>query len=1746
MKKYVPKIARKIAPAAKPAQALLQPKRNNNTFFQHTKTPPSFSKTEIKPQRKPAFFNSELSSAPVKKTTAVNPVKNTLQRASSYQDNVIKIAQDKKGKIEAKSYENNAFGPANNLQQHAVKRKGYEHLLEIFHTSAPGIWQDNQVIYDNTVGQRSIPHWCGIFALYAAKKAGAGVGTWSIGKSVPTISGFKPSRSPKKGDIGIIKKHNHHFLVNEISGDGKEVKTIDGNSGMRSEVVENKRQTKDILGFYRPDNMGLQTKLTVGAPNDKYEREADAVADKVAAGKASDSATSSSLKQLQKKCDSCKENKILQLKRGNLPPPVQAGTKKKYHLIQRDPAKEKVNADLGQIKETLEQTRSGGMHLPRSVQEEFGSKMGADFSGVRIHTGEKAENMNRQLSARAFTYGNNIYFGQGNYNPDNYTGRHLLAHELTHTIQQGAAPVVQRSLERPYAHAPPAIQKSGQEDEGFIESEIWSLLGNFVPQTLLQVLRDIRHQGLFNYIKAKVMDGVTSVFRLFNIDPKIIEHAQQLFTQLAPIATDVINGLKKNDCKPLFAALTKLKDFLNKIIGDAWQKISQKLDPVVKYLDDLWQTYAAPVIDKIKAFASTVWEKFKDLASKAWTLFKDHVKNQIGLISTAWSKLKGWLGIADTDTSGEEGFTDWIKRKLGEVWESIKERLKPIIEPVKKVIKVVNDLLPWNFIIALKEKVLKYLEDMGKMADTMDAEEDGVANQQVSLRNTILPAVKMRVVQLSNAVINAGAWIGEKVEAVVTGVTNMISSVSSVELLSSVVNFIKPLETKIKEMGTWIKEKVTSLFDFIGKNILLINKFIEPVLNMLQKIVATASNILGKIGEFILGPFLLVPKCIRDPIMDWFIEKILKQIPLLSSILEIPNIWGKIKQTALHILKAVFVDGNIRKALWIFYSQLLKVFNIPPKLVTGILRKAAAVFGDIIRKPVDFLKNLVLSIKEGFGLFFDNIGTHMFNGFKKWLFSEVTSAGVKLPKTWDFQGIFGFVCDLFDLNLERFLKRMEKNPKIGKPIVDKIRTAVALFERALPWIKKLIEKGPAGMWQEFKEKLANFDFVGFIIEQAVSYITQKIVAKVTMWLISLADVSGITPIINTIILIYDSIVAFFKYLKEMLMVIDKVFDSLGLVIAGAIPAAGKLVEEALDRILPIAIGFGAQIAGLGNLSTKIKDMLVKINEEIDKAIDKIIDAAVNALLSAWNSIKGFFGDLRDRFLGWWNALVRFTGSDNKPHKIYYQGDENGAVMYIESAKKTWTEFLNEYMVVPANATNDERDKINGDRTKADNQIKEIEKAKATPIPSAPAGASEADQKKFKRDEEGKKKRAVESEIEKLAPILKDYFGKGAAKNEVKGVEPQGNFSKKSVGTELNHEAKKKGSSPDGTSPNPYDKLDNRSVNGSPGEPYFIRGHMINNNLGGPGKWHNMTPLPRSANGRFEVEIESVLKRAVESGATINVEVRAEYTYPKINKDAQIDAIPGITDPQKEKLKDIINNEDSVPEKIHVSAEILQWVNNKWESQNPKREITLPSPFEVKLDRNLMPGHKLGENGYTLSDTDKFNPVNINCGDVNEYKRLFPVTDAQGATKASAIRQKLLDRPSSAGWGTHETLKAEIGSIVTTAVVDDWKTNDKILLGDVPAGFFPPPVNINCGDINEYKRLFPPAIAMTKATFLRDKLLARKQKVGWGIFNTLENEVKSGIDATTLNDWKNNIGKRITFGEVPAGFFPASATGSTSP
>jgi hypothetical protein len=98
------------------------------------------------------------------------------------------------------------------------------------------------------------------------------------------------------------------------------------------------------------------------------------------------------------------------------------------------------------ITDRLVERQAKGEPLPAMTRQRMENAFGRDFSRVRIHRDAEAGEISRQVSALAFTHSNHIYFGKGMYDPNGYSGKRLLAHELTHVVQQGQS-TPQRSCE---------------------------------------------------------------------------------------------------------------------------------------------------------------------------------------------------------------------------------------------------------------------------------------------------------------------------------------------------------------------------------------------------------------------------------------------------------------------------------------------------------------------------------------------------------------------------------------------------------------------------------------------------------------------------------------------------------------------------------------------------------------------------------------------------------------------------------------------------------------------------------------------------------------------------------------------------------------------------------------------------------------------------------------------------------------------------------------------------------------------------------------------------------------------------------------------------------------------------------------------------------------------------------------------------------------------------------------------------
>ena len=195
----------------------------------------------------------------------------------------------------------------------------------------------------------------------------------------------------------------------------------------------------------------IQAKLTIGAPNDKYEQEADRVADQVmrmpepTAAEQNHDNLSMQTPVIQRLCPECEE----ELQRQSADEIEEEEEEEEETLLQRQLV-ENEEEELFQAKEmpsqipevsnevesTINNLRGGGQPLSTSDRSFFEPRFGKDFSQVRIHTDTKAADTAKAVNARAFTLGHDVVFGAGEYQPGSKESQRLLAHELTHTVQQ--------------------------------------------------------------------------------------------------------------------------------------------------------------------------------------------------------------------------------------------------------------------------------------------------------------------------------------------------------------------------------------------------------------------------------------------------------------------------------------------------------------------------------------------------------------------------------------------------------------------------------------------------------------------------------------------------------------------------------------------------------------------------------------------------------------------------------------------------------------------------------------------------------------------------------------------------------------------------------------------------------------------------------------------------------------------------------------------------------------------------------------------------------------------------------------------------------------------------------------------------------------------------------------------------------------------------------------------------------------
>ena len=215
-------------------------------------------------------------------------------------------------------------------------------------------------------------------------------------------------------------------------------------------------QAQFAVGFGQPSRVSIgapmiKTKLKIGEPDDQYEKEADRVADAVmrmpdpmATAAPADTDVLDLGNQLkngslaiQRMCTDCamEEDKLRRKPVADNTPILPRISALNGPVAARFP----VPAVTPGVEAGINSLKGGGQPMSMSTRAFFEPRFGVDFSGVRVHADGRAAQVAQAVQAKAFTTGRNVVLGVGEYTPSSASGKKLLAHELTHVVQQNVA-----------------------------------------------------------------------------------------------------------------------------------------------------------------------------------------------------------------------------------------------------------------------------------------------------------------------------------------------------------------------------------------------------------------------------------------------------------------------------------------------------------------------------------------------------------------------------------------------------------------------------------------------------------------------------------------------------------------------------------------------------------------------------------------------------------------------------------------------------------------------------------------------------------------------------------------------------------------------------------------------------------------------------------------------------------------------------------------------------------------------------------------------------------------------------------------------------------------------------------------------------------------------------------------------------------------------------------------------------------
>lgn len=956
----------------------------------------------------------------------------------------------------------------------------------------------------------------------------------------------------------------------------------------------------------------VQAKLSVNKPGDRYEQEADSVADKVMRMHA--------------------EHPVIN-RSADLTPFTP------YHVHRNSEIETGVsNQTLTLIEPELSNSRGEGQPLNSDTNSFMSNSMGADFSPVRVHTGKKAASMSQALQAHAFTHGNDIYFNSGMYNPGTSTGKRLIAHELSHVVQQGGVNRISRRSDSNINIG------SGEHNPHLQRRSMMSVIT--ADPAYQSVIKKVKDTGK----KAKVREPVSKKVKEAQAaakppvnekmskakDKKVAEMDQQqpgTFDEnkfkaalRAKIAALKLNTLKEaENFKENNGAAAVKGDAVSQVSNEK-QNASQSIEGKVKEAPSSKGIEGKAVGPEPKAARGVAAPAVSGAQASPKKVPNSEVSLQKGSQDLDKQMADASITEKQLAKSNEPKFISAL--------ESKKTAQKDAVERPKQFRKDETGIINNAQVVAAGMSKKK----LASMVVTRKGKMGGVLSKQ-KLAKAKDEADRAKVAADIEAKFTATKT---EVEAILAKLDKDVTSMFDQGINTATKNFEDYVDREVHRYKVdrylnrfggsllWAKDLLLGLPDEVneiyarGKDRYV--KDMDIVINRVAKLVAAQLNAAKKRiarGKQEIKTYVeSLPKSLQKIGAEAAKNVQSKFNELEHSINEkqndlVDSLAARYKAGMENIDKKIADmkeanKGLVSKAIGAIKEIINAIIEIK-NLLLNVLAKAAAAISLIIEDPIGFLGNLVAGVKKGISNFMSRIGEHLKAGLMGWLFGTLASAGIEIPKTFDLRGIITLILSVLGLTYANIRARAVNI--VGERVVAGLEKAAEIFII-------LKNEGIGGLWRFIKEKVETLKET--VLSSIKEFVIQKIVVAGITWLISLLNPAS--AFIKACKMIYDVVMFFITRGKQILDLVNAIIDSITAIAKGAVNVAATAVENALAKALPVAISFLASLLGLDGISEKIKAIIAKIQAPVNAVIDWVIKQAVSLV----KGIAGLFGGGKDK------------------------------------------------------------------------------------------------------------------------------------------------------------------------------------------------------------------------------------------------------------------------------------------------------------------------------------------------------------------------------------------------------------------------------------------------------------------------------------------------------------------------------------